>query len=435
MLKIGKLFLPTIMKSSINVFLFATMLSALISCQEQQDFVKVNGTSFEYSDQEYYYTGCNYWYGGYIGSSDTTRLIEELDFLQSQYISNLRVFICGEGDSSYTYRIFPSLQEKPRQYNEDLLVGFDYFLIEAAKRNMKIVFVLNNNWEWSGGFGQYLEWAGNENPPLPKTDIWDWDNYCGYISQFYSCDSCLAWSNAWIEKVVSRTNSINGVAYANDETIMSWELANEPRPMDNSSIEAYKNWVYETAAFIKSLDRNHLVTIGTEGVISTFYSEAIYKSIHENKNIDYATLHLWPKTWQWYNGASDASVSDSTLVKTKNYIEQHARLAQQFNKPLVIEEFGLHRDGNSFSPDTSTTNRDKYYEFVFNTGNTNNISGYNFWGFAGLPSNYNLKGFMQKGMPYSADPPQEEQGLYSVFKSDSSTWELIRTKASIERTD
>jgi hypothetical protein len=32
---------------------------------------------------------------------------------------------------------------------------------------------------------------------------------------------------------------------------------------------------------------------------------------------------------------------------------------------------------------------------------------------------------MQKGMPYSADPPQEEQGLYSVFENDTSTWNVI----------
>jgi mannan endo-1,4-beta-mannosidase len=40
--------------------------------------------------------------------------------------------------------------------------------------------------------------------------------------------------------------------------------------------------------------------------------------------------------------------------------------------------------------------------------------------------NVNPKYFMRQGMQYSADPPQEEQGLYSVFKSDKSTWKVIR---------
>lgn len=403
----------------------------LNSCEPHPHFVTVKRNHFQLSGKEYTYIGCNYWYGGYLGSSDTSRLKEELNFLQKEKVTNLRVFICGEGDSSYSYRISPSLQEQAGQYNEDVLKGFDYFLDEAAQRKMKIVFVLNNNWEWSGGFGQYLEWAGKKNPPLPKTDLWDWDNYCSYISQFYSCDSCLTWNKQWIEKVIARTNTINGKAYSADETIMTWELANEPRPMKKEATESYKNWISETSAFIKKLDKNHLVTIGTEGVISTFYDEDLYQSIHNNKNIDYATLHLWPKTWQWYNGESDASVTDTTLKKTKDYIAQHAKISKRLNKPIVIEEFGLHRDENSFSPYSAIKNRNKYYDVVFSTGKMNGISGYNFWGFAGVPSNFNPKGFMQKDMPYSADPPQEEQGLYSVFVSDSSTWRIIKSHNSL----
>ena len=114
--------------------------------------------------------------------------------------------------------------------------------------------------------------------------------------------------------------------------------------------------------------------------------------------------------------------------KLKKYIEQHAQLARNLNKPLVIEEFGLHRDGNSFDPSATVNNRNKYYDFVFKTGKENGVSGYNFWGFAGVPSNYNPKGFMQKVMPYSADPPQEEKVLYSVFMTDSIIWKTIQAR-------
>jgi mannan endo-1,4-beta-mannosidase len=206
---------------------------------------------------------------------------------------------------------------------------------------------------------------------------------------------------------------------------MAWELANEPRPMKINAVLDYKIWVKETANFIKSIDRNHLVTIGVEGVISTLNDESTFSEIHSNKNIDYGTIHLWPKTWQWYNGMSEESVNDSTLQKSINYIEKHAKIMKSINKPLVIEEFGLHRDGNSFSTTSTTKNRDIYYQTIFETGKANLIAGYNFWGFAGMPSNENELHFMKKGMPYSADPPQEEQGLYSVFENDSSTWNVI----------
>jgi len=32
------------------------------------------------------------------------------------------------------------------------------------KRNMKAVVALNNFWEWSGGFEQFLQWEGIETP-------------------------------------------------------------------------------------------------------------------------------------------------------------------------------------------------------------------------------------------------------------------------------
>ena len=44
-----------------------------------------------------------------------------------------------------------------------------------GKRGMKAVVALNNFWEWSGGFEQYLEWAGAEST----------DPYF-----FYNCTRC-----------------------------------------------------------------------------------------------------------------------------------------------------------------------------------------------------------------------------------------------------
>lgn len=412
------------------ILLSASLMFACKMPISDNAFVRVQNTDFYIKDSKYNYIGCNYWYGGYLYTDSAhdgkKRLMSELDFLVSKGITNLRVFFCGEGDSSYAFRIHPSVQPRQGIYREDILIGFDYLLNEAAKRNIKLVCVLNNNWEWSGGFGQYLEWNGFENPPLPKTRLWDWDHYCKYIAQFYSSDSCLKYSNQWVEKIVSRINSINGKAYKEDPCIMAWELANEPRPMDSLAINAYMKWVETTSTLIKQIDKNHLVTIGVEGIISTRYSDSIFTVIHKLNSIDYATMHLWPKTWQWYNGNFNHAVTDTTLRKTTDYIQHHAALCIRLKKPLVIEEFGLHRDENSFQSNSTTFARDKYYRHVFSIGKQYNIAGYNFWGYAGLAENTNPDKFMQKGMAYSADPPQEEQGLYSVFASDSSTWKLIK---------
>jgi mannan endo-1,4-beta-mannosidase len=413
-----------------KILLFTFCLLHFAIVKSQNNFVTIKKREFFLENKPYTFIGTNYWYGGLLAMDTSNngpeRLRKELDFLKQNGITNLRVLMASEGDDSYPYRISPSLQEKPLIYNESVLRSYDEFIAEAAKRQMKIVFVLNNNWEWSGGFGQYLEWAGYPNPILPKTPQWDWDLYCDYISQFYSCDSCQYWQKQLIKQLINRRNTINGVEYKNDPTIMTWELANEPRPMRTKAIGAYKNWLRSTAELIKSIDKNHLVTIGVEGIIGTAMDTNLYKEIHRYPSIDYATIHIWPKTWQWYNGESDHSIADTTLEKTKSYILLHTRLCQEIDRPIVIEEFGLHRDQNKFLPSTTTINRDIYYSFIFELGKKEKVAGYNFWGaIAHRDSRLNTD-FWKKGFPYTADPPQEEQGLYGVYFTDTSTWSLIR---------
>jgi mannan endo-1,4-beta-mannosidase len=207
---------------------------------------------------------------------------------------------------------------------------------------------------------------------------------------------------------------------------MTWELANEPRPMKPKAINAYKNWIKLNAELIKSIDKNHLVTIGVEGVISTSMDTNLYKEIHLLSAIDYATIHIWPKTWQWYNGESDHSITDTTLNKTKSYILLHAKFCRELNKPLVIEEFGLHRDQNNFSARSASTNRDYYYKYILDLGKKEKIAGYNFWGAIAYRDSRLKTNYWKKGLPFTADPPQEEQGLYGVYMTDSSTWKIIR---------
>lgn len=401
-----------------------------LSCQQPKTFVQAHGLIFNLEGRPYAYLGCNYWYGGLLYSDSVhkgrQRLQAELDFLQAQGVRNLRVMLSAEGDGAYPYRISPSLQASQGLYNEALLVGYDYLLVEAAKRQLKVVLVLGNNWEWSGGWGQYLEWNDYGSPPLPKTPAWDWDAYSKYIAQFYSCDPCRSHYQQWVAHVVQRINTFSHQAYSEDPTIMAWELANEPRPMRAEAVPAYIQWVKESSVFIKGLDAHHLVTIGVEGVISTLMDSTTFLAIHALPSIDYATIHLWPKTWQWYDGSSAASIADSTLAKSQQYITQHARLCQRLQKPLVLEEFGLHRDGNSFLPTSPTTNRDVYYQFVIEEGLKNKVAGFNFWGYAAYRSPQLQTDFWQAGMPYTADPPQEEQGLYGIYLSDSSTWKMMR---------
>ena len=114
--------------------------------------------------QPYYFVGTNFWYGAILGSKgqggDRGRLNRELDFLKEQGIDNLRILVGADGERGVKTKVEPTLQIAPGVYNDTILDGLDYLLTEMGRRGMVAVLYLNNSWEWSGGYGFYLEQAG-----------------------------------------------------------------------------------------------------------------------------------------------------------------------------------------------------------------------------------------------------------------------------------
>lgn len=401
-------------------------------------FVKLKGHQFTIAGKAYYYIGTNYWYGGLLALEKDPvkgkqRLKKELDFLTSKGVTNLRVLVGAEGSGMINgvQRVKPALQPTKGKFDETILDGLDYLLYEMSKRNMKAVLYLSNNWEWSGGFLQYLNWNGliADSALQPKLS---WDEMRDQVSKFYTCNDCKEDYNQQVRYILGHTNKYNRKKYINDPTIMAWEMANEPRPMRPAAIDAYKEWITGTAALIKSLDNHHLVTIGTEGIMGTDESMELCKDIHLTKQVDYITIHIWPKNWSWFKDTAVISGLANVKTKTKAYIQQHVLMAQQINKPLVIEEFGLPRNNHSFTPGTSTAARDELYKLIFREWEKSKkansvIAGCNFWAFAGTARPTEGQLFWKEGDDLMGDPPQEEQGLNAVFDTDTSTWQLIES--------
>ena len=415
-------------------FLFISLFAAS-SCFAQNGFVKVNGTHFTIDGAAYKYIGANYWYGGLLatnGQSGKKRLKTELDFLKKNGVINLRVMVGAEGLTTYLYRTpnEKSLQPEPGKFDEKIMAGLDYLLNELSKRNMKAVLHFTNTWEWSGGLGQYLKWNGFGDPPYPKSSGYSWPNYQKYISQFYTCKPCLEELDNYIKYVLNRTNSLNGKKYTNDAAIMAWEITNEPRPMDTSAIPAFEEWTHHVSALVKSIDKNHLLTTGSEGAIASFNDLSVYENIHADKNIDYLTIHIWAKNWGWFKDTAINASYGKILTNAETYAERHLELAKKLNKPLVIEEFGLPRDLHVYNLNATTSNRDKYFDFIFRMVMTNtDIAGCNFWAFGGTARPIPGQIFWKDGDEFMGDPAGEEQGLNSVFDADTSTWRVIKKYA------
>lgn len=419
------------MKKIHFLFIFAVLQVALLSAcsSSEQNFIKTENGHFIRNGKPYYYIGANYWYGAILGSTgkegNRKRLLEELDMMKAKGIDNLRILAGAEGPDGEPRRVSPALQTAPSVYNQDLLNGLDFLLAEMAKRNMVAILYFNNAWEWSGGFSQYAAWNGAGAIPYPETDGHTWSEFMAYSSKFITCDECQKQYQNHIKFLLQRTNSITGVPYIQDPTIMTWELANEPRAFSDANKEAFLNWVNSTSAFIKSIDSNHLVTTGTEGSWGCEGDIELFEKIHATKNIDYLTIHVWPYNWGWFKINDMAGTITLAKENSAKYIDNHLKVAQKLNKPLVFEEFGLPRDGFLFSPSSAVTYRDIYYDFAFNNilesvKCKGVLAGANFWAFSGIgvPNLLRDNNMWKAGDDYLGDPPQEAQGLNSVFAKD-----------------
>lgn len=398
--------------------------------EQQDNFITVKNGEFYNGDSVYRYIGTNFWYGPLLASDGSfgnrDRLAAELDSLQAIGIDNLRVLAGGDGPDGLASHIEPNLQTAPGVYNDTILRGLDYFIAELEKRGMKAVIYLNNAWEWSGGYSAYLEWAGHGKAVIPSVD--GWPAYMDYVKQFVQSDSAKALAANHVRNIVTRTNSVTGRPYTESTAIMSWQIANEPRAFGEDNKEAFAEWIGETARLIKSLDPNHLVSVGSEGSHGCEEDIELWTRLHSFPEVDYGTIHIWPYNWSWI---SESTVTDSVATACRNtdtYIDAHYARLSPMGKPIVLEEFGYPRDGMATAPGSPVTGRDSYYSHVFSqVKNTGKIAGVNFWGWGGLA--VPAHDTWQHGDNYTGDPAQEPQGLNSVFACDTTTIAIIRAAA------
>ncbi len=418
-----------------NVLFFNLVIVSLLFSKD--NFVSVKGKNFYIGDEKYFYLGVNMWYGVNLGSEteygNRKRLLRELDHLRSLGINNLRIMGASEGAQFNTVR--PSIQPMLGQYDENVLIGLDFLLDEMSRRNMYAVIFLNNYWVWSGGMSQYVSWITDKPVPNPFKEEYSWDEFMEFSARFYSIDEAQKYYRNYIEMLLNRKNTINGKLYREDPTIMAWQLANEPRPRKGKfglkNFEIFKQWIFETAAYIKSIDPDHLVSIGNEGLAGCMESEELYLDIHNSKDIDYMTFHLWVLNWGWFDPQNPEATYFEAEEKAVKYIQQHIDYAEQLGKPTVLEEFGFPRDGHSYSPFASTVYRNHYYQMVFETIYQNSIQGgplvaSNFWIWAGEGKPISEDHIWRLGDPYTGDPPQEPQGRNSIFNTDSTTLGIIK---------
>ena len=424
------------------VVLFLGGCSGLGLFEMNEHFVRVNGTRFTIDGSPYYFAGTNMWYGCYIGSTGPTgnrdRLCRELDFLAEQGITNLRILAASES-SNVKHAAEPAIQPAPGEVDEDLLRGLDFLLAEMADRDMRAVLYLNNFWEWSGGMSAYVAWINGDGGVDPADTSRPWGDFVEYAATFYANQQANMYYRDHIRRIVTRRNTVNGRPYAEDPTIMAWQLANEPRPgmpgpNGEGNLPAFLDWIESTAAFIHSLDTNHLVSTGSEGTVGCLQSEEHFLRAHWSPQIDYLTVHVWPYNWQWFDPMRPVETLPASKDSSRKYLQRHMELAASLGKPIVLEEFGLSRDSGNVQPGSPTVARDSYFEFltgvVYDSARSGApIAGSNFWAWGGEAHGVRNNQLWKPGDQLLGDPPHEPQGFNAIYDTDTTTVDILRRHA------
>ncbi|CAI8603647.1 unnamed protein product [Vicia faba] len=324
-------------------------------------FVQTKGIHFILNGNPLYVNGFNAYWLMTMASDPSTRSNVTSAFEQaSRHGLNLgRTMAFNDGD-------IKPLQISPGSYDEDVFRGLDFVISEAGKFGVKLILSFVNNWKDLGGKIKYVQWARERGENITNED------------DFFTNPVVKQYYKNHVKAILTRNNTINGLLYMDDPTVFSWELMNEPR-FPNDSGNSIQNWVTEMAAYVKSIDSNHLLHIGNEG----FYGETVPERkqlnpisinfgtdfIQNNQipQIDFATFHLYDDRWL------ENTTERAKSVYVDKWIEGHLKDAETLiGKPIILAEFGK---SSRESPGYSVAKRDSYFQKIYNATYTSAISG------------------------------------------------------------
>ena len=119
----------------------AALMVFRTSKEEVHSFVQQRDGQSLIGRQPYKFVGTNFWYGAILGSEgqggDRQRLCRELDNLHALGLDNLRILVGSDGEHGVRTKVEPTLQRAPGVYNDTILAGLDFLLMEMGKRGMK----------------------------------------------------------------------------------------------------------------------------------------------------------------------------------------------------------------------------------------------------------------------------------------------------------
>jgi mannan endo-1,4-beta-mannosidase len=232
--------------------------------------------------------------------------------------------------------------------------GIDRVVAHAKSNGILLIPVLENQWQdcTQGGY---------------KYDSW---YQSGYNSPYGSYPLSF---RDYVARIVNR--------YKNEPTIFAWMLMNEAESKSSggSSVPtALYNFTADMSSYIKSLDSNHMVTLGNmsnEGQPGTEGEN--FTKLYSLSTIDFAECHDYHADTLALPGSnSDGTLPTSWSSGNSSFAVNMARALKTLGKPFVVGEAGIQAgSGYSYTVDQRASLFDKKLAAHFNNGG----SGYLIW--------------------------------------------------------
>lgn len=289
-------------------------------------FVRVEGSGFVLDGRPFRIAGVNNHYLTFGSEDEVVRVLDDAVAMGANVVRTFLQPVIGSLDGDvptvwnwkstadasnlgtrgvYMMRWDPTVGRMAVNDGPDGLQRVDFLLAEAARRNLKLIVAFIDFWGYTGGAQQMNAWYGSS------------DKY-----EFFGKDPRTRRDyKDWVRHVLNRVNTLNGVPYSQDPTILSWELANEP---DIQPAPVLKDWLTEMATFVKALAPRQLLTTGHANMEQRLSDMSI-------PGIDFGT---------WHGYASYAKLSHEAFDKR---IREYCGIARDHGKPVILEEFGVPR--------------------------------------------------------------------------------------------
>ncbi|XP_024923090.2 mannan endo-1,4-beta-mannosidase 2 [Ziziphus jujuba] len=350
------LFYPIFGFATCVAFIYMSFGDFRLSFKEEPkwDFVKRNGTQFVLDGKAFYVNGWNsYWFMDHAVDDFTRpRVGAMLQAGAKMGLTVCRTWAFNDG----TYN---ALQISPGKFNERVFKALDYVIAESRRHGVRLLLSLVNNLQAYGGKTQYVKWAWEEGLGLSASN-----------DSFFFDPSIRTYFKSYVKTILTRKNTFTGIEYRDDPTIFGWELINEPRCLTDSSGDTLQDWIEEMSAFVKSIDKHHLVTVGLEGFYgpnnpkgstvnpeqwaSLLGSDFIRNS--KIPNIDFASVHIYPDHW-FHN----QDFEDKLKFLSKWMLSHIEDGDKELKKPVMFTEFGLSNENKDFEP----SQRDIFFKTIF----------------------------------------------------------------------